>query len=68
MQTTLQKNQHNFLHDPTERAVQRAEKKLQIEYDKQMELKRKAADQRFKVRILKHFELLSGFTLTFIEK
>jgi len=32
-----------------ERAVQRAEKKLQIEYDKQMELKRKAADQRFKM-------------------
>ena len=33
----------------TEKAVQRAERKLQIEYDKQMELKRKAADERFKV-------------------
>merc|ERR1719438_458943 len=32
-----------------EKAVQRAERKLQLEYDKQMELKRKAADQRFKM-------------------
>ncbi|KAL5252800.1 hypothetical protein ACHWQZ_G015538 [Mnemiopsis leidyi] len=32
-----------------EKAVQRAERKLQIEYDKQMELKRKAADEKFKM-------------------
>jgi len=32
-----------------ERAVQRAERKLQVEYDKQMEVKQKAADQKFKV-------------------
>ena len=33
----------------SERAVSRAEKKLQLEYDKQMEEKRKAAEDRFKV-------------------
>ena len=29
--------------------MQRAERKLQVEYDKQMEVKQKAADQKFKV-------------------